>query len=73
MHIIDSHFHWWPRSIFEKLCKRGSFPKARVNTHGGYDYMRRADSGQHLNSWAEWFDLDKQFEYHGHVLATNLA
>ena len=63
MHIIDSHFHWWPRSIFEKLCKRGSFPKARVNTHGGYDYMRRADSGQHLNSWAEWFDLDKQFEY----------
>ena len=22
MHIIDSHFHWWPRSIFEKLCKR---------------------------------------------------
>jgi aminocarboxymuconate-semialdehyde decarboxylase len=63
MQIIDSHFHWWPRSIFEKLCKRGSFPKARVNTHGGYDYMRRADSGQHLNSWAEWFDLDKQFEY----------
>jgi len=63
MQIIDSHFHWWPRSIFDKLCKRGSFPKARVNTHGGYDYMRRADSGQHLNSWAEWFDLDKQFEY----------
>ena len=31
MHIIDSHFHWWPRSIFDKLCKRGSFPKARVN------------------------------------------
>lgn len=25
--------------------------------------MRRANSGQHLNSWAEWFDLDKQFEY----------
>ena len=63
MQIIDSHFHWWPRSIFEKLCKRRSFPKARVNAHGGYDYMRRADSGQHLNSWAEWFDLDKQFEY----------
>jgi hypothetical protein len=34
--------------------------------------MRRADSGQHLNSWAEWFDLDKQFEYLD-VLATNLA
>jgi aminocarboxymuconate-semialdehyde decarboxylase len=63
MHIIDSHFHWWPRSIFEKLCKRQDFPKARVNNRGGYDYMRRNTSGQHLNSWAEWFDLDKQFEY----------
>ncbi len=63
MHIIDSHFHWWPRPIFDKLCKRADFPKARVNKHGGYDYMRRGDSGQHLNSWAEWFDLDKHFEY----------
>jgi len=25
--------------------------------------MRRAGSSQHLNSWAEWFDLDQQFEY----------
>jgi len=63
MHIIDSHFHWWPRAIFEKLCKRKEFPKARVNESGGYDYMRRAGSGQHLNSWAEWFDLDEQFAY----------
>jgi aminocarboxymuconate-semialdehyde decarboxylase len=63
MHIIDSHFHWWPRSIFDKLCKRKDFPRAKVNTRGGYNYMRRADSGQHLNSWAEWFDLDKQLEY----------
>jgi len=63
VHIIDSHFHWWPRSIFDKLCKRKDFPNARVNARGGYDYRRRADSGQHLNSWAEWFDLDKQFEY----------
>ena len=63
MHIIDSHFHWWPRAVFDKLCKRNEFPKARVNQRGGYDYMRRSLSGQHLNSWAEWFDLDKQFEY----------
>ena len=63
MHIIDSHFHWWPRSIFDKLCKRNDFPKAKVNQRGGYDYMRRQGSGAHLNSWAEWFDLDKQFEY----------
>jgi aminocarboxymuconate-semialdehyde decarboxylase len=63
MHIIDSHFHWWPRSIFEKLCQREGFPRARVNQRGGYDYMRARESGQHLNSWAEWFDLDKQFAY----------
>jgi aminocarboxymuconate-semialdehyde decarboxylase len=63
MHIIDAHFHWWPRSVFEKLCKRVDHPRAAVNKSGGYDYMRRADSGQHLNSWAEWFDLDEQFAY----------
>jgi aminocarboxymuconate-semialdehyde decarboxylase len=63
MHIIDSHFHWWPRSVFERLCKRRGYPTARINDKGGYDYMRGASSGQHLNSWAEWFDLDKQFEY----------
>jgi aminocarboxymuconate-semialdehyde decarboxylase len=64
MHIIDAHFHWWPRSVFDKLCKRKGYPRARVNANGGYDYMRRQESGQHLNSWAEWFDLDKQF---GHM------
>ena len=63
MHIIDSHFHWWPRSIFEKLCKRKDYPRASVNEKGGYSYFRREASGCHLNSWAEWFDLDKQFEY----------
>ena len=63
MHIIDSHFHWWPRSVFDKLCKRKGFPSAVVNTRGGYDYARRSDSSQHLNSWAEWFDLDKQLQY----------
>ena len=53
MHIIDSHFHWWPRSIFDKLCQRAEYPKARVNQRGGYDYMRGAKAGQHLNSCAE--------------------
>jgi len=63
MHIIDSHFHWWPRSIFEKLCKAKGYPRAAVNTKGGYDYTRRQDSAEHLNSWAEWFDLDDQFAH----------
>jgi aminocarboxymuconate-semialdehyde decarboxylase len=63
MRIIDSHFHWWPRSIFERLCNRERYPRAERNGNGGYDYWRRAGSGAHLNSWAEWFDLDKQLEH----------
>lgn len=63
MHIIDSHFHWWPRSVFDKLCQRKDYPRASVNKSGGYDYQRRQDSGAHLNSWQEWFDLDDQFAH----------
>jgi aminocarboxymuconate-semialdehyde decarboxylase len=63
MHIIDSHFHWWPRPFFDKLCKRTSYPRFAVNKRGGYDYARRAGAGQHLNSWKEWHDLDQQLEY----------
>jgi 2-methylcitrate dehydratase PrpD len=42
MRIIDSHFHWWPRQIFDALCTRGSFPRCEVNSRGGYNYVRRA-------------------------------
>ena len=63
MHIIDSHFHWWPRSVFDKLCKRQGFPSAGRNANGGYDYWRRDGAGAHLNSWADWFDLDEQFAH----------
>jgi aminocarboxymuconate-semialdehyde decarboxylase len=63
MHIIDSHFHWWPRSVLEQFCKRKDFPKAAPNTRGGYSYRRGVNGGMPVNSWAEWFDLDKQFEH----------
>jgi aminocarboxymuconate-semialdehyde decarboxylase len=63
MHIIDSHFHWWPRSVFDKVCKRRDFPRAGVNQKGGYDYWRREGADAHLNSWADWFDLDEQFAH----------
>ena len=62
MRIIDSHFHWWPRPFFDKLCTRKGFPRAVVNDQGGYGYLRN-DRSDTLNSWAEWFDLDKQLEY----------
>ena len=63
MHIIDSHFHWWPRSVSERLCKRKSYPRAMVNDRGGYTYLRQDGGDYVLNSWAEWFDLDKQLEH----------
>lgn len=63
MRMIDSHFHWWPRPIFERLCNRKGFPRAVVNNRGGYSYLRKATDKTPLNSWAEWFDLDQQLEY----------
>jgi aminocarboxymuconate-semialdehyde decarboxylase len=64
--IVDSHFHWWPRSIFELLCKLNgrSFPCAESDGKGGYHYWRRADTGSyHLHIWEEWFDLDRELEH----------
>ena len=63
MRIIDSHFHWWPRPIFERLCNRKGFPRAVLNGRGGYAYLRKTGEKTPLSTWAEWFDLDKQFEY----------
>jgi aminocarboxymuconate-semialdehyde decarboxylase len=64
MRIIDSHFHWWPRSIFEQLCRRKGFPRAERNTIGGYTYWRQADTAHsHLDIWADWFDLDQQLAH----------
>ena len=65
MHIINSHFHWWPRSVFEQLCKRKDYPRASVNDRGGYTYVRHAGvKDSPLQSWGqEWFDLDDQFEH----------
>jgi aminocarboxymuconate-semialdehyde decarboxylase len=62
MRIIDSHFHWWPRSVFELMCKRKDFPRAVVNSRGGYNYVGH-EGRPSLNSWTEWFDLDKQLEH----------
>jgi aminocarboxymuconate-semialdehyde decarboxylase len=63
MHIIDSHFHWWPRSFFERLCARKDYPKARRNPNGGYDYWRKEGATGLLSLEPEWFDLDTQIAY----------
>jgi aminocarboxymuconate-semialdehyde decarboxylase len=61
MRIIDSHFHWWPREIFGPLCRRNGYPRAEPNSRGGYNYLG-CEGRPSLNSWAEWFDLDRQLE-----------
>jgi aminocarboxymuconate-semialdehyde decarboxylase len=63
MNVVDSHFHWWPRSIFEALCKRPGYPRAEPDGKGGFNYFRRADSTYVLPVWPAWFDLDEQFAY----------
>ena len=63
MTIVDSHFHWWPRSIFEALCKRKDYPRAEPNGNGGYRYWRRAGEPPRFNAEAEWFDLDAQLAH----------
>src|SRR5437870_7986034 len=63
MRIIDSHFHWWPRSISDRLCTRTSYPRAAINGRGGYTYLRQDGVDYICNSWADWFDLDKQLEH----------
>ncbi len=63
MHIIDSHFHWWPRPVFEALCKRKTFPRAQPNAKGCYTMFMEDGADYVLDSWQDWFDLDKQFEH----------
>ena len=64
MHIIDSHFHWWPRSVWNTLCKRARFPARRAQpAKGGYDFFRKETREPFLGAWAEWFDLDEQLAH----------
>jgi aminocarboxymuconate-semialdehyde decarboxylase len=61
MHILDSHFHWRPRAVLEALCERTTYPRAERDGKGGYRYYRKA--GAFSPTSAEWYGLDRQFEY----------
>ena len=41
MHIIDSHFHWRPRSMLDWACKAKGFPRAERDGKGGYNWFIR--------------------------------
>ena len=65
MRIIDSHFHWWPRSVFEEAMRGGrtSYPRVERNTNGGYDLCRNAGVTGRSRQNAEWFDLGEQLAH----------
>lgn len=62
MRIIDSHFHHWPRSVFERLCERKGYPRAERNAKGGYTYWRKDGKEPAFNVSSVWFELDKMLE-----------
>lgn len=60
MSIIDSHFHWYPRSLFERLCDQRGFPRAERNGDG---FSYRYDGGKSFaNMPAVWLDLERGLE-----------
>ena len=64
MRIVDSHFHWWPRSVFEALRKRKGYPRIELNSDGDYVYLRDdGDADYKLTTWPAWFDLDEQLAH----------
>ena len=62
MRAINSHFHWYPRSVFEALCKRTDFPKARPTPKGGY-LVSPHEGVERSDTWGDWFDLDAMLEH----------
>ena len=63
MRMVDSHFHWRPRSVLEHICARKNYPLAKPNKKDGYTYWRR-EGGRHTsNVGGEWFDLDAQLAH----------
>ncbi|MDP2358131.1 MAG: amidohydrolase family protein [Beijerinckiaceae bacterium] len=63
MRIIDSHFHWWPRSVLNAMCKRTEFPYSQPNDKGGYTSRLLPDIDCVLNGGAEWYDIEAQFAH----------
>jgi aminocarboxymuconate-semialdehyde decarboxylase len=62
MRILDSHFHWWPRAVFDVLCTRDGYPRAERNDKGGYNYWRKPGEPWFVLD-AIWFDLERQLQH----------
>ncbi|MFI5607935.1 amidohydrolase family protein [Amycolatopsis sp. NPDC051903] len=60
MRVVDSHFHWFPRSHFETMAARSSYPRTE-RVGDGYKY-RYHDGRGFIPLPAIWFDLDLGLE-----------
>jgi aminocarboxymuconate-semialdehyde decarboxylase len=64
MHIIDSHFHWRPRSLLEHACKAKGFPRAERDGKGGYVWWIREGYGVPVRAnHPAWADLETQLAH----------
>ncbi len=64
MHIIDSHFHWRPRSMLDWACKAKGYPRAERDGNGGYIWMiREGYSVKIRNNHPAWAPLDVMLEH----------
>jgi aminocarboxymuconate-semialdehyde decarboxylase len=65
MRILNCHAHWFPRSVFEDLCKRTNvYPRAEPNSRGGYNlYPTYGNVG--VGGWGQniWFDLNDHIRH----------
>jgi aminocarboxymuconate-semialdehyde decarboxylase len=52
--VIDTHFHWYPASIYERLAERSEYPRA-VQVGDGYRYLYTPDQGGDRSRI--WLDL----------------
>jgi aminocarboxymuconate-semialdehyde decarboxylase len=57
--VIDSHFHWYPRSIYERLADQSGYPRA-VRVEDGFTYWYAEDE-MGGNRGRIWLDLEGGF------------
>ncbi|MGW4487614.1 amidohydrolase family protein [Amycolatopsis sp. NPDC004368] len=60
MRVVDTHFHWFPRSHFETMAARSGFPRTE-RVGDGYRYLYNNGKG-FIPLPAKWYDLDAGFE-----------
>jgi|GEM_PF-309559 aminocarboxymuconate-semialdehyde decarboxylase len=66
MRVIDSHFHWWPKSVFAETAKRKNYPRAERLPNGDYAYEFKANALKGAGRFSaneEWSNLERQLEH----------